>query len=238
MPKGLELGDLNNDGLLDVILTTGWDDEPIYMYFTEEDAGAFSWSGVTFSPGTESGWDYCKAADMDSDADIDLVIMDSDYIKFFENLDGVGGDWMAHWVSTVAGANHFHQVNLGDIDGDMMPDIIYPGVTDGIYWRANPFEYNSVEESAELPETFELVNVYPNPFNPTTTVQVNLAERARVQARVFDLTGRQVATLANGNFEVGQHAFSLDGSKLSSGIYLLQVHAGADVAGKKLVLLK
>ncbi len=80
----------------------------------------------------------------------------------------------------------------------------------------------------ELPTSFEMGTAYPNPFNPTTTVQINLPETVELTVNVFNVAGQQVATLVNGQVNAGQHNFVFDGTGLSSGIYFIQ----ANVAGQ------
>ena len=90
-----------------------------------------------------------------------------------------------------------------------------------------------------LPSSFAAGNAWPNPFNAATTLTVTLPETSELAVRVYDLTGRAVAELAQGSFTAGQHALSFDGSHLASGIYF----AHAVVPGKlseirKLTLIK
>lgn len=88
--------------------------------------------------------------------------------------------------------------------------------------------------------TFELNQNYPNPFNPTTVISYQLPVRRHVQIRVFDLLGREVATLVNEEKEAGTHqsTFNTQHTSLSSGIYFYQLKAGALVLTKKMVLLR
>ena len=80
-----------------------------------------------------------------------------------------------------------------------------------------------VPANRSQPKSFTIASVYPNPFNPGTTVVVHLNDDATINAAVFNLLGQQVATLAEGRFSQGSHTFLFDGSKLTSGIYLLRV---------------
>ncbi len=89
-----------------------------------------------------------------------------------------------------------------------------------------------------MPASFELGEPYPNPFNPSTTVNVSLTESASLQVVVYDLQGRQVASLANGSFGAGNHSFSFNADGLASGVYFLQANADGNVATRKLVLMQ
>ncbi|MGC9513724.1 MAG: sialate O-acetylesterase [Fidelibacterota bacterium] len=88
------------------------------------------------------------------------------------------------------------------------------------------------------PETFILRSVYPNPFNPQTTIHFFLPEDCHLELCVFDVKGEQVITLANDPFEKGTHSLVWNASKLSSGIYVITLHAGNRYVTQKCVLIK
>jgi hypothetical protein len=90
-----------------------------------------------------------------------------------------------------------------------------------------------------IPTESAMVTSYPNPFNPTTTVQLTLPVNAEVQVSVYNSIGREVATLASGNMNAGSHALTFDGSNLASGLYFVQATvAGQPLSMQKLMLLK
>jgi hypothetical protein len=98
---------------------------------------------------------------------------------------------------------------------------------------------NVQEESLrELPKVALLHQNYPNPFNPTTTIAFSIPQTSFATLKVFDLLGREVATLANEEMTAGSHARIFDGSELASGVYLYRLHAGSFVQTKKLLLLR
>jgi len=77
---------------------------------------------------------------------------------------------------------------------------------------------------SESPRSFELNQNYPNPFNPNTNISFTLPERADVSLKVYDVMGRQVATLANNrSFTGGTHTLSFDASTLASGMYIYRL---------------
>jgi hypothetical protein len=96
----------------------------------------------------------------------------------------------------------------------------------------------AVQNHSTNPRSFSLFQNYPNPFNPTTTIQFSTSKLSIVNLKVFDLLGREVTTLANGEFAAGMHEVSFDASKFASGIYFYRIQAGSFTATKKLVLLK
>jgi len=91
---------------------------------------------------------------------------------------------------------------------------------------------------AETPTQYRLAPNYPNPFNPTTTLEFKLPQAGPVHLAVYDLSGRLVSTLVDGYRSAGVHKITFDGSGLASGIYLYQLEAGAFAATGKMVLMK
>jgi len=79
-----------------------------------------------------------------------------------------------------------------------------------------------VSEEQQIPESYELLGNYPNPFNPTTTVPFDLPEASIVKITIYDLTGRRVALLADGSYHAGSHTLTFDGSRLPTGVYFIR----------------
>ena len=90
----------------------------------------------------------------------------------------------------------------------------------------------------DLPTSYALHQNYPNPFNPETTIAFEAPQAGAVKIRVFDLLGKEVATIFDGKLEAGFHAFNFSGSKLSSGIYFYRVESPNYVDMKKMTLVK
>ena len=106
------------------------------------------------------------------------------------------------------------------------------------------FHYSGVANlGRSLPVNFELSQNYPNPFNPSTKINVSLPINSNVSLDVYNIVGEKVMTVVNGNLEAGNYDYTIDGSKLSSGIYVYRlVVAGENganfTATKKMTLLK
>lgn len=88
------------------------------------------------------------------------------------------------------------------------------------------------------PSSFALDQNWPNPFNPTTTIGFQLPAASSVSLKVYDLTGREVATLVEEVKPAGIHSVTFDGAGLASGTYVYRIQAGKYLATKKLVLVK
>lgn len=83
-----------------------------------------------------------------------------------------------------------------------------------------------------------LLGNYPNPFNPSTNIPYTLPSEAHVELKVFDLLGREVATLVNDRQAAGRHAVRFEARGLPSGIYFVQLRAGDDFAQTKIMLMR
>jgi type IX secretion system substrate protein len=73
-----------------------------------------------------------------------------------------------------------------------------------------------------VPDEYEVVGGYPNPFNPQTSIPVNLPEAAGVSLKVYDLLGRVVAVLTKGETPAGRRTLIFDASRLATGVYFIQ----------------
>ena len=86
--------------------------------------------------------------------------------------------------------------------------------------------------------SYRLDQNYPNPFNPSTMITYSLAEDVKVNLKVYDVMGREVAQLINETQSAGTHHYNFDASALSSGIYFYKISAGDFISVKKMTLLK
>ena len=93
-------------------------------------------------------------------------------------------------------------------------------------------------EERLIPDQIILHPNYPNPFNPSTTINYALKERVDVRLEVYDVLGRLVQTLVNEQQDAGWHKVRFDGSSLSSGMYFYRLHAGGELKLGKMTLIK
>jgi len=97
----------------------------------------------------------------------------------------------------------------------------------------------SVKEGIGVaPKAFGLSQNYPNPFNPSTTIEYSLVTSGLVSVRVYDVLGREVATLVNETEEAGFYSVTFNASKLSSGIYFAKLQRGDKMQMKKMLMIK
>ena len=88
------------------------------------------------------------------------------------------------------------------------------------------------------PSDFALSAAYPNPFNPSTTMDLSLNKSGHVNIHVYNVLGQMVSTLANGYMDAGYHTFTWNANNVPSGMYLVRVEAGNNVETQKIMLLK
>jgi hypothetical protein len=115
------------------------------------------------------------------------------------------------------------------------------GDTDWVYSQRYMYTYQpltAVKESRTLPERFSLSDNFPNPFNPSTQVRYTVGKRTYVTLKIFDVIGREVATLVNGWVEPGEHHAIWKAGGVSSGVYFYKIVAGNFVQTKKMTLVR
>jgi len=88
-----------------------------------------------------------------------------------------------------------------------------------------------------VPTEFSLLQNYPNPFNPSTTIPFSLAGSGHVTLKVFDLLGKEVALLVDGELPAGDHRVTFDASHLTTGIFFYRLQMGTRTFTRKLVLI-
>ncbi len=93
-------------------------------------------------------------------------------------------------------------------------------------------------EQSTIPQTTLLEQNYPNPFNPTTTIRYQLVRSGHVRLTIWNILGRRVATLLDGNQQQGFHQITFNASHLASGVYFYSLKADDRVLVKKMLLMK
>jgi hypothetical protein len=99
-------------------------------------------------------------------------------------------------------------------------------------------QVNGIEQEKPEPTGFNLLQNYPNPFNPSTEMSFVLARPALVSLRVYDLLGREVATVVNEQLQAGTHHRGFEASHLASGIYFYRLKTNGQMATRKMALVR
>jgi hypothetical protein len=126
----------------------------------------------------------------------------------------------------------------------------YEGRIDGGEWiqgRLNPVQLadylnfvSSIEPgSNKIPDGIVLEQNYPNPFNPSTTINFNLPKTSEVTLKIFNILGKEVATLVSEKLSAGSHSYQWSKTEgMASGIYLYRLEADGFVRTRKMILMK
>ena len=114
---------------------------------------------------------------------------------------------------------------------------MFLGTSDGVF-RSRQITTGIEQNRSVGPLTFALEQNYPNPFNPTTTISYQLPEVNRITLKVFDVLGREVATLVNNVEGPGYKTMQWNASGVASGFYFYKLQAGDFTQTKKLILLR
>ena len=94
------------------------------------------------------------------------------------------------------------------------------------------------DSSNTIPKNYELSQNYPNPFNPSTVINYKLVNPGNVILKVYDMLGKEVATLVNEQQGAGSHSVRFNASNLSSGMYIYVLQSGGLILKNKMILLK
>lgn len=103
-------------------------------------------------------------------------------------------------------------------------------------------KYNTVlsvvNYNSEIPNSYSLSQNYPNPFNPTTNLEFGISKQGFVSLKVYDLAGKEVATLVNNQLNPGTYSYRFDATNLSSGAYFYKLESNGFIETKKMFLIK
>ena len=130
-------------------------------------------------------------------------------------------------------------------EGSSTTLVVVAPESDLIFTSTGQFEVDEVivansSDRVEISKAsdFTLLEAYPNPFNPVTTVSVKMPEDGFVSVKVYNLMGQVVATLAEKNVQESTLSFNWDASSMPSGVYVVRAEALGQVSSQKLMLLK
>jgi hypothetical protein len=101
-----------------------------------------------------------------------------------------------------------------------------------------PLAVSITNNGSQIPAEYYLGQNYPNPFNPSTSINVSIPKESEVTLKVYDITGKEILTLADGILKAGLYKFTFNASELPSGVYFYKLKADGFSETKKMVLIK
>lgn len=169
--------------------------------------------------------------------DLDEEIYGSDYVegdpKF---MDISGSDF--HLRGNSPAIDNGSSVDAPGEDFDGNPRPVGGGYDMGAYEYRDQTRVLQDTGKNRIPEKFRLSQNYPNPFNPETTIRFHVKESCRVMLRVYDLLGREVASLIDNHYPPGIYQLEFNSNGLASGIYIYKIRMGDFQAERRMVVLE
>ena len=248
---GLTLGDIDSDGDTDLIFGIQTN-APFVRVFHNDGTGRFTAIQNCGSRAVED----LKLADMDNDGDLDLVLA----------CNGPNEIWLNNGSGSFTnsglrlGSEWTWGIDVGDFNNDGKLDVVAVNmafdmlntepwyIARGRYAEVwlNTTQTTAVEnENSEthVPESIELLNNYPNPFNPTTVISYKLSASSNVKLTVHNLLGQKIKTLVNSFQHAGEHKVVWNGTdefndSVGSGIYFYSLSTSRGSIQRKMMLLQ
>jgi uncharacterized delta-60 repeat protein len=217
--------------------------------------GVFQWQHIYDGPAND--WDIPFAITVDMFGDVyvcgltvEIVnsLVPEDYLTF--KLDGNSG--LLLWKETFNGIGDFSDraYSIG-VDKDLNVYVTGISSNDNQIISSNrdiitiKYSQNKVgiSQNSEITGTFRLNQNYPNPFNPVTKISYELITSGRITLKVYDISGKEIATLANGEVHTaGYYTVTFDARNIASGMYFYRIIAEGNnqqfVMTKKMILLR
>ena len=126
----------------------------------------------------------------------------------------------------------------GELEKQIILDISGNDTDLKLVYEQDEFIKLNVSRGDLIPSKYFLSNAYPNPFNSVTRFAFGLPEAPEASINVFDLSGRNIATLVSGKVAMGRHVVVWNAIDHASGVYILQMNAGGFTAVQKLAFVK
>lgn len=109
----------------------------------------------------------------------------------------------------------------------------------GFWYVLSQNAVSGIEEGENgLPKEYKLEQNYPNPFNPSTVIKYQLPFSGQVTIKIYNVLGKEVATIIDGEKEAGYHQIEFSGAKLASGIYIYRLETANYISVMKMILMK
>jgi hypothetical protein len=232
-PWHLAVGDFNKDTYPDVATGSGsYDFDNVFLLLGDSE-GNYTCPD-TLSPGTYI--DDVSVGDYNNDTYLDLLVADRNGLYI---LNGTGDGHFSHTdtIDYAEGAYRSKMVRTEDMNNDGRPDIVIARDQQiSVYYNTGTF--TSVKDISVVPNNFTLYPNYPNPFNPSTTINYELQNTEYVELSVYNLLGQRIATLVSQKQTPGRHQVTWNAAGFPSGFYFYRLKTENGSHIRKMQLIK
>jgi photosystem II stability/assembly factor-like uncharacterized protein len=201
----------------------------------------FSGESLFYTDNNETTWSTINASGLPNSSKVNHLAFDSNnHIYAATQSNGIyysenaGSNWTAINGGLPATNGYYPSFNFLYVDP---ADVVFGGTSDDGLFIGNSVT-TAIDDSGNFSTQFSLQQNYPNPFNPATTIGFTIADQAFVKLAIYDLLGREVATLINEEKSPGDYTIEFDAAKLSSGIYFYRLEAGNFKQTRRMILMQ
>jgi hypothetical protein len=227
------LRDINNDGVDEVVTSLLVGNAMCLDGATGDSLWAYP---------ANSGMDITTCPDLNRDGYDEVVVASQNADVLI--LRGNNGQLLFQYP--LSGSEQARSVSvMADIDGNGSPEILAGSDLSRVVLLSGGLEAGpvSVSENEGLQQRFELLQNFPNPFNPSTTIQLALSLQSDFDITIYDVLGREVRSYSFEHIPAGVHKIAWDGrnsqgAQVASGVYLYRVRSGEITLTKRMLLLK
>ncbi len=231
-PWAIAVGDINGDGNVDVAACLSSANR-IGVIFGNGSGGL-----GTVANYTSSGFPLAiDIGDVDGDNDLDLISSNYSGANFTVYANNGSGVFTNNPIVLPA-VNSGSCITVHDRDNDGDLDLSGIDEIDDLLFIFNNGAVGINQISSEVPAAYSLKQNYPNPFNPTTHLEFGISNLGFVSLKVYDVHGKEVATLVNENKQAGTYEVEWNGQGFASGVYFYRLEAGDFKETKRMLLVK
>ncbi len=205
----------------------------------------YNWSTDSMSLDFPSGWENINKIDFNNDGIYDYVKAKRIYNGSYSPLillriyNSANNSLIKKMTFPFISGSRYY--DFSDIDGDGYVELLiteYISNINTFYVYSTPAMNVAVNGNNISVPSYELKQNYPNPFNPSITIEYSINKTADVQIKIYDITGREIKSLAKGIQTSGTYKVNMTSKKLSSGTYFYQIMVDGNSDAKKMIVIK